>query len=80
MMNSHLLGVICESDTSVSMSSISSVHLLRKALSELRLFVLVWPQFSSNTIVQRLPRLETQRAVWKRWTCVRDAAYVLTGT
>lgn len=80
------MGVICESETSVSMSSISlsfaaSVCILpSKALSELHLFVLAWPQFSPNTIVQCLPKLEMHRAIWKWWAWMRNTTYVLTGT
>lgn len=58
----------------------SSAHLLRKALSELRLFVLASPDFSPNTIVQRLPRLEMHWAIWEWGARMRDAANVLTGT
>lgn len=85
MLNCYLMGVICESDTSVSMTSISlspaaSVGILRAQLCLSSVFVLARPQFSPNTIVQWLPRLEMHRAILKWWVWMRDTAYVLTRT
>lgn len=74
-----------QSDTSATISSISlslaaSLCVLFTKLCLSSVFVLACPQFSSNTIVQLLPRLEMYRAIWKWWIWMRNTAYVLTGT
>lgn len=62
------MGVICKSDTSLTMSPVSLsraawVCILHMKLCLSSVFVPAWPQFSPNTIVQWLPRLEKRRAI-----------------